>query len=61
MESERAAQSKVVRMMIPGVGQNAGATDPQKGPRWRGHFKETDCKRVVYSPSQIVEVAVLKM
>jgi hypothetical protein len=25
-----AAQSKVVRMMIPGVGQNAGEMDPQK-------------------------------
>jgi hypothetical protein len=26
----RAAQSKVVRMMISGVGQNAGEMDPQK-------------------------------
>jgi integrase len=28
--NKRAAQSKVVRMMIPGVGQNAGEMDPQK-------------------------------
>jgi len=28
--NKRAAQSKVVRMMIPGVGQNAGEIDPQK-------------------------------
>ena len=28
--NKRAAQSKVVRMMIPGVGQKAGETDPQK-------------------------------
>lgn len=28
--NKRAAQSKVVRMMIPGVGQNAGQMDPQK-------------------------------
>lgn len=27
---KRAAQSKVVRMMIPGMGQNAGEMDPQK-------------------------------
>ena len=28
--NKRAAQSKVVRMMIPGMGQNAGEMDPQK-------------------------------
>jgi hypothetical protein len=28
--NKRAAQSKVVRMMIPDVGQNAGEMDPQK-------------------------------
>jgi hypothetical protein len=28
--NKRAAQSKVVRMMIPGMGQNAGKMDPQK-------------------------------
>ena len=28
--NKRAAQSKVVRMMIPGVGQNTGEMDPQK-------------------------------
>jgi len=28
--NKRAAQSKVVRMMIPGVGQNADEMDPQK-------------------------------
>ena len=28
--NKRAAQSKVVRMMISGVGQNAGEIDPQK-------------------------------
>ena len=28
--NKRAAQSKVVRMMIPGVGQKAGEMDPQK-------------------------------
>jgi integrase len=28
--NKRAAQSKVVRMMIPGMGQNAGEMNPQK-------------------------------
>jgi hypothetical protein len=28
--NKRAAQSKVVRMMIPGVGQKAGEMSPQK-------------------------------
>jgi integrase len=28
--NKRAAQRKVVRMMIPGVGQNTGEMDPQK-------------------------------
>ena len=28
--NKRAAESKVVRMMIPGMGQNAGEMDPQK-------------------------------
>jgi hypothetical protein len=28
--NKRAAQSKVVRMIIPGVGRNTGEMDPQK-------------------------------
>jgi integrase len=30
--NKRAAQSKVVRMMIPGVGQKADEMDPQEAP-----------------------------